>query len=130
MMADTPERAMAEAVEWLEGARRSMAKKSDGASNVCCAQAIHALIRANDALCLKFIGHKPTRHEDMPHIFGKMVSQQKLGSEERRFEHLLVKAMAGKSGADYGKADFKWSDAEFFVREAEEFIKMAKEYIE
>ncbi len=128
-MMDNPERATAEAGAWLEGAKKGLEAKAEGTENVCCAQAIHAVIRANDALAMKFLGHKLTRHDDIPHAFRKMVSQQKISPEERRFEHVLAKAMASKSGADYGKADFKWSDAEFFVKEAEEFIKMANKYV-
>ena len=128
-MPDTTERAMAEAAEWLDGARNTVGKKGEGAAGVCCAQAIHSIIRANDALCMKFMGHKPTRHEDIPRLLGKMVDQGKIKPEERRFGHMLAKAMASKSGADYGKADFKWSDAEFFVKEAEEFLSMAKKYV-
>ena len=128
-MMDNPEKAVAEAEAWLKGAHKTLEARTVGTANVCCAQAIHSIIRANDALCMKFMGHKPTRHEDMPHAFRKMMDQQRIGAEERRFEHLLAKAMASKSGADYGKADFKWSDAEFFVKEAEEFISMAKKYL-
>jgi len=128
-MMDSPEKAVAEAEAWLDGARNAMAGEA-GALNVCCAQAIHSIIRANDALCMKFIGHKPTRHEDIPHLLRKMISQGKIKPEERRFEHMLAKAMASKSGADYGKADFSRKDAEFFVNEAEGFISMAKKYIE
>lgn len=148
-MPDTPGRAMAEAAEWLDGARRTMEKirstprcnengmeegrranGGEGASNVCCAQAIHSIIRANDALCMKFMKHKPTRHEDAPRLLGKMVDQGKIKPVGRKFEHMLAKAMAGKSGADYGKADFKWGDAEFFVKKAEEFLVMARKYVE
>jgi len=128
-MPDTPERAIAEAGEWLEGARNTSGKKSEGAQNVCCAQAIHSIIRANDALCMKFMKHKPTRHEDIPRLLEKMINQGKIKPEERKFEHLLAKAMASKSGADHGKVDLKWSDAEFFLKGAEEFISMAERYV-
>ena len=127
---DTTEKAMAEAEAWLEGARKTLGARGVGTANVCCAQAIHSIIRASDALCMKFIGHKLTRHDDIPHTFRKMISQGKIKPEERKFEHMLAKAMASKSGADYGKADFSWKDAEFFVNEAEGFISMSKKYVE
>jgi len=79
-MMDSPEKAVAEAEAWLDGARNAMAGEA-GALNVCCAQAIHSIIRANDALCMKFIGHKPTRHEDIPHLLRKMISQGKIKPE-------------------------------------------------
>lgn len=53
---DTPERAVGEAEEWLVSAKGKLeAAESDRpAANVCCALAVHAIIRANDALSLKF----------------------------------------------------------------------------
>ena len=59
MMGDTPERALAEAEVWLEGARKTLKHSEEGSANVCCAQAIHGIIRANDALALKFLGKNP-----------------------------------------------------------------------
>lgn len=128
-MADSQTRAIREAEAWLEGAHKTLEERAEGAAGVCCAQAIHGIIRANDALCLKFLGNKPTRHDDLPFSFRKIINQNKIKGEEKRFEHLLAKAMAAKSGADYGKSDFGWKDAKFFVDEAEEFIKMAKRYV-
>jgi len=125
---DNPKRAIAEAEAWLESAYKSLGSKTEGSAGVCCAQAIHGIIRANDALCMRFLGNKPTRHDDLPFSFRKIVDQNKIRIEERRFEHMLAKAMASKSGADYGKSDFGWKDAEFFVEQAEEFIKMARKY--
>ena len=130
MMGDTPERALAEAEVWLEGAKKTLKHGGEGSANVCCAQAIHGIIRTNDALALKFLGEKSTRHDDLPFLFRKMLKQNKIKSEERKFEPMLVKAMTSKSGADYGKSDFSRTDAKLFVKEAEEFIKMAKKYIE
>lgn len=51
-MNDTPERAFHEAESWLVSARQGLleAEEDDARANVCCAQAIHAIIRANDAL--------------------------------------------------------------------------------
>lgn len=54
-MTDTHERAFHEAESWLVSAKHGLAEAEDdyASSNVCCAQAIHAIIRANDALSLK-----------------------------------------------------------------------------
>lgn len=128
-MMDTPEKAAAEAEAWLEGARKTLGRGGDGSANVCCAQAIHGIIRANDALSLKFLGRKSTRHDDLPFLFRKLLKQNKIKSEERKFEPVLAKAMVSKSSADYGKAEFSRGDAEFFVQEAGDFIGMVRGYI-
>jgi hypothetical protein len=54
-MTDTAERAINEAEEWLASAKDKLAlsESDEGAANVCCALAIHAIIRANDAVSLK-----------------------------------------------------------------------------
>lgn len=126
---DTSKRALAEAEAWLEGAKKMLKESGEWSANVCCAQAIHGIIRANDALSLKFLGRKSTRHDDLPFLFLKMLKQNKIKSEERKFEPLLVKAMVSKSGADYGKSEFNRRDAELFVKQAEDFIEMVREYI-
>ncbi len=53
-MSDTFERAFAEAESWLASAKHGLVEAEDeeARANVCCAQAIHAIIRAND----RFVG--------------------------------------------------------------------------
>jgi uncharacterized protein (UPF0332 family) len=127
-MTDTAERAIREAEEWLVSAKGKLeaAESGHSAANVCCALAVHAIIRANDALSLKFLLIKATRHDDAPMMFSKLLQQNKLGSENLRFLRLLHKAMADKSGADYGKKAFGYEDAKKYVDEAEEFVVFAK----
>ncbi len=56
-MTDTPARALKEAEGWLLGAKHGLADahKDTASASVCCAQSIHAIIRANDALCLNLV---------------------------------------------------------------------------
>jgi hypothetical protein len=123
-MNDTAARAMDEAGQWLASARDklALAESDEGAANICCALAIHAIIRANDAASLKFLRAKATRHDDAPAMFSKALQQGKLGSENRRFLRLLQKAMSDKSGADYGKKAFSHEDARKYVEDAAEFV--------
>ena len=67
-MTDSPEKALKEAEAWLVSAKHMLveAHSDEGLSGVCCAEAIHSIIRANDALMLKFYKVKPTRHDDVP----------------------------------------------------------------
>lgn len=130
-MTDTPERALREAEGWLVSARRGLpdAAEDEARANVCCAQSIHAIIRANDALSLGFLGHKPTRHDDAAVVFAKIIKQGRLPKEAEEFKELVADAMRDKSGADYGKKSFSYEDAEGYIGRAEHFIQMAKDLL-
>jgi hypothetical protein len=69
---------------------------------------------------------KPTRHDDAPAVFSKLLEQGKLRAENRRFLRLLQRASVDKSGADYGKSTFCYEDALRYVQEAEEFVAAMK----
>jgi len=126
---DNPERAIREAEGWLASAREKLhdAQDEPALANVCCALAIHAIIRANDALGMKHLGVKCTRHDDLAHVFSKIAKE--LPDGDRRFIELLAKAAIDKSGADYGKKEFIYKDAEEYVENAEEFVGMARSRI-
>ena len=130
-MTDTEERALQEAESWLISAKYGLAdaEGEEARSNVCCAQAIHAIIRANDALALKFLGHKPTRHDDAAIVFAKLIREGKLPEGSEHFKDLVAGAMRDKSGADYGKSSFSYADAQGYVEQAEQFIAMVKDVL-
>ncbi len=130
-MIDSPQRALAEAEEWLQSSKlmSERVEKHQLAVAVCCAQAIHALIRANDALTLSYLGKKSGRHDDAPFLFMELIKQNKIEEKESLFEKILMKAMQEKSGADYGKSSYSKKDAHYFIQEAEKFISMVKIYI-
>lgn len=127
-MGDNPGRAIREAEGWLESATEKLGEARDepAMANVCCALAIHAIIRANDALSLKFLGLKGTRHDDLAAVFSKMLREGKLPESDGRFRDVLAKAAADKSGADYGKKEFSYWEAEEYVEDAEEFVNAAR----
>jgi uncharacterized protein (UPF0332 family) len=127
-MTDTAERAIGEAESWLVSAKDKLglAENDEAAASVCCSLAIHAIIRANDAISLKFLRIKATRHDDASAMFSKVLQQGKIGSENRRFLRLLQRAMSDKSGADYGKKIFHYAEAKNYVEEAEEFVAAVK----
>ncbi|MEW5996096.1 MAG: HEPN domain-containing protein [Candidatus Micrarchaeota archaeon] len=130
-MNDYPERAIREAEGWLASAREKLHDVQDepALANVCCALAIHAIIRANDALSLKHLGIKGTRHDDLAAVFAKLIREGKLPKSDERFGKLLVKAAGDKSGADYGKKEFSYEDAEEYVENAEEFVDTVRSRI-
>ncbi len=130
-MTDSPQRALREAESWLHSAKEGLAEAEDdqAVTNVCCAQAIHALIRANDALSIKFLGHKSTRHDDAAIVFAKLLREGKMPAGTERFKNLISGAMRDKSGADYGKSSFAHEDARDYVEQTEQFIAMAKDVL-
>lgn len=130
-MMDTPERALKEAEAWLVSAKDRLieAEEDEALAGVCCALAIHAIIRANDALALYHFKVKATRHDDLPTIFEKLVREKKLSESDRSFRDLLAKAARDKSGADYGKKQFTVKEAEAYVAGAEEFVSTVKDRI-
>lgn len=131
MSDDNPQRALKEADGWLVSAKESLkgAEKDTEVANVCCAEAIHAIIRANDALSMKFFGMKATRHDDAAIIFVKLIKQGKLPKGAETFKDIVASAMRDKSGADYGKGSFSREDALWYLTQAESFIAMAKDAV-
>ncbi len=130
-MNDEPLRALKEAEGWLASAKHSLAEAQSEESRaaVCCAQAIHALIRANDALTMRLLGRKSTRHEDAPALFADLLRENKIQAKEAAFKRLLARAMTDKSGADYGRKRFSYREAEAYVFETERFVAMARAYL-
>ncbi len=130
-MKDEPEKAAREAVAWLVSAKHSLvdAQSDSALASVSCAQSIHCIIRANDALMLHFYKVKPTRHDDVPTGFAKLVRENKVQKEDEAFRGMLTRAMREKSGADYGKGSFSYEDAKWYAEKAEEFVAAVKKYI-
>lgn len=127
-MTDSPERALEEAEGWLASAKHTYADSEEGdvGAIVCCSQTIHGMIRANDALCLKFFGNKPTRHDDAAAFYAKMLRERKLPASAEPFKNLASKAMREKSSADYGKSSFSRDEAQEYLERTEEFVAMVK----
>ncbi len=128
-MTDTPERALHEAESWLSSAKHRLmeAENDDADAAVCCSLAIHSIIRANDALSLKFLGYKATRHDDAAAIFAKLSREGKLPATSGDFKGAVADAMRDKSGADYGKSSFSYENAKDYVERAGNFISMARD---
>jgi len=131
MNGDTSERALKEAEGWLVSAKDKLiqAREDEVLANVVCAQAIHAIIRANDALTLKFLKVKTTRHDDATVLFVKMIKSKNIADSDTRFKEVLARIVRDKSGADYGKKQFSLEEAEAYVNDAEEFVNMAIKYV-
>ncbi|MDD5317660.1 MAG: hypothetical protein PHF51_02900 [Candidatus ainarchaeum sp.] len=130
-MRDNPEKALADARVWLKSAEDAFARagEAERAEVVACAEAIHAIIRANDALTMALLGLKGTRHDDSPMLFGRLLREKKIEARHAKFATLVFKAVEAKSGADYGRSEICGKEAEYFVRGAREFLEMAEKSV-
>lgn len=122
-----------EAERWLESANLLVNSGPDDSSKytVAIAQAIHAIIRANDALTARFLHRTAMRHDEAPLLFLELVRLNKIPAKFADFRTtVLMPAIQTKSKADYRGLKAGKADAERWLRDAEKFLKCAKECIE
>ena len=129
MTGDAPKNALADACAWLRSAEATLKSGGERSEVVATAEAIHSIIRANDALTMALAGRKGTRHDDAPLMFKRLVREGKIEERHIRFAALLHEAMGAKGGADYGRAVITKKEAEYFVKGAEDFIAMVERNI-
>jgi uncharacterized protein (UPF0332 family) len=123
-------RALREAECWLICAKRSLdVNELEERFAVAVAQAIHALIRANDALTLKYLRKRAARHEHAITLFQELIRQNKIPSDESRTGDVLIRAVHQKSGYEYKGEYASKADAEKWIYEAEKFLTMVKKYV-
>jgi len=119
-----------EAEAWYESAMATF-KSNRGREKftVAVAQAIHALIRANDALTTKYLDKRSTRHEEAVVLFGDLIKRNKIDPKFSDLRKLLSKAAAGKSDFDYKGVDVSQATAARWLREVEQFLKAVHEIL-
>ena len=124
-------RDLEEAESWLDAAKFTLGNTSKGLSRftVAVAQSIHALIKANDALTMRFLSRRSTRHEDAALMFGTLVKQNKIDPKYSGFRALLTKASAEKSEYDYKGTEVGQEEAKKWIRDAEKFTKSVRELL-
>lgn len=126
-------RELKEAEFWLQSASELLDSKNLDREKytVVVAQAIHSIIRANDAMTLKFLGKRALRHDDAPLLFLKLIQLNKIHSKFSGLRtSIITPAIQLKSKADYKGVEMSKSDAEKWVRKAEKFLNSAKESLE
>lgn len=120
-----------EAETWLATARLGF--ELEGAPRarytVVVAQCIHALIRGNDALTMRYLGRRSTRHEDAALLFGEMVRQHKVPAKVAEHRALLVRAVSEKSEYDYKGTSVGRDVAARWLRETERFLAAVREIL-
>ncbi|MDI6639953.1 MAG: hypothetical protein QMD78_03930 [Methanocellales archaeon] len=119
-----------EAEFWLESAKDLMDVMSPDKEKytVAVAQAIHSIIRANDALTLKFLKKRAMRHDDAVRLFRDLIGLNKIPSKFADLgSAIIIPAVQTKSKADYKGIEVSKAEAERWLRKAQKFIECAKE---
>lgn len=114
----------------LESAKALLDFESQGTEKytVVIAQSIHSIIKANDALTLKFLNKRAIRHDDAPQLFLELVRLNKIPAKFADLRTtVLMPAIQTKSKVDYKGLWSSKADAEKWVRNAEKFLSSAKE---
>ncbi len=93
------------------------------------AQCIHALIRANDALTVRLLGRRSTRHEDAALLFGELVRQKKIPAKYSDLRPVLVRAVSEKSEYDYKGIEVSRDMAARWMRQTERFVAAVREIL-
>jgi uncharacterized protein (UPF0332 family) len=126
-------REVKEAESWLGSAKSLLEKEGLGEERytVVVAQSIHSIIRANDALTVKFLGTRAIRHDDAPRLFLDMITGNKIPPQYADLRRIvLIPAVQAKSQADYKGMFFSKKDALIWIGKAERFLKISKECLD
>ncbi len=116
---------------WLEGAKYIADYNSEDRDKyaVAVAMAIHAIIKANDALTFKFMNTTARRHDDARRLFEDLVKRNFIKTKHANYNQIIQEAINNKSKAEYRVSFFSKNDFEDMKRKAEKFLKMAEEII-
>jgi hypothetical protein len=112
---------------WLDAAKYavSLSDAPNAKYIVGTAMAIHAIIKANDALSFKFLNTTAHRHDDARRLFEDIIRRNLIKSEYAGNKRIIQDAINNKARAEYRISSFSKSEAEDMIRKAEKFIMMA-----
>ena len=116
---------------WLEGARHCVLEHSEETEKyaVAVAMAIHAIIKANDALSMKFLGRIARRHDEARILFEQLIKENKIKAVYASYKDIIQDAINTKAKAEYRAAYFSKNEAEEMLRKAEKFMKMVESMV-
>ena len=125
-------REVKEAEFWLKSAKDLFDSEIPNPEKytVVTAQVIHSIIKANDALTLKFLGKRAIRHDDAPQLFLNLIKFNKIPSKFADLRKtVIIPAINTKSRADYKGIKVSKTEAERWIRMGEKFLKSVKECV-
>lgn len=112
---------------WLAGA--SLVANFDFGGDdkyaIAVSMAVHAILKANDALTYKFLTATAKRHDDAPRLFEDLIKKNLIKAEYANYRSILHEAIGNKAKAEYRGSYFSKNDFDSMRRNAEKFIKMA-----
>lgn len=120
-----------EAEAWLRSAEYLLESEELGRARftVAVGEAIHSMIRANDALTMKFLKKRSTRHEDALRLFKELLTQHKIQAKYAGLRDGLRDAVADKSDFDYKAKVAGKDEAERRIRTARQFLTAVREIL-
>jgi len=125
-------REVKEAEFWLKSAKDlfDSNKPNSEKYTVVTAQVIHSIIKANDALTLKFLRKRAIRHDDAPQLFLDLIKFNKIPPKFADLRKtVIIPAINTKSRADYKGIEVSRTEAERWIRMGEKFLKSVKECV-
>jgi hypothetical protein len=123
-------REIIEAKNWLRSAQELLDHgERKERFTVVVAQAIHSILKANDALTMRYLERRAMRHDQAILLFQDLIRQNKIPSEEARYSDILIRAIQEKSAYDYGGKWASKAKAEHWVRDARKFLSLAERYV-
>lgn len=123
-------RELNEAEFWLQSAKNLFNSEIETSEKytVIVAQSIHSIIRANDALTLKFLNKRAIKHLEAPKLFLSLIKLNKIPTKFADLRKTIIEpAIQTKSKADYKGLFVSKTEAEKWIRLAERFLNSAKE---
>jgi len=87
------------------------------------------MIKANDALTVRFLGRRSTRHEDAAALLTTLLRRHLIPEQHAGRRKALAEALREKSEFDYGGAEVGREEAERRVRRAERFLEAVREIL-
>ena len=87
------------------------------------------MIKANDALTVRFLGRRSTRHEDAAALLATLLRRHMIPEKHAGRRKALAEALREKSEFDYGGAEAGREETERRVRRAGRFLEAVREIL-
>lgn len=115
---------------WLEGAKfiGNLEHFDKNKYTVAISMLIHSILKANDALTVKFLNTTARRHDEARKLFEELIKRNFIKSEYANYKDIIQDAVNNKAKAEYRASFFGKNDFEDMLRKAEKFLKMASIY--
>lgn len=101
------------------------AKEIEMANRVIASLNIRAVIRGNDALCLYYLGEKPSRHGQAPKYFQSLYEKDHISDKYSRYRSNIGELVNKKADMEYKPVNPSKNDLKKIEKKSERFIENA-----